>query len=125
MLQDEQTATYSAGIWKRFRKWGGVPTGITQNIKDLLSSEKIENIFDNTDFVYMLNQASGDREILGEKLHISEEQLKYVENSGQGEGLIRFGKIILPFVDSFSTDTEMYRLMTTKPTEQILEEKHK
>jgi len=125
LLQDEQTATYSAGIWKRFRKWGGVPTGITQNIKDLLSSEKIENIFDNTDFVYMLNQASGDREILGEKLHISEEQLKYVENSGQGEGLIRFGKIILPFVDSFSTDTEMYRLMTTKPTEQILEEKHK
>ena len=68
----------------------------------------------------MLNQAAGDREILGEKLHLSAEQLKFVENAGQGEGLIRFGNVILPFTDNFPKDTEMYRLMTTKPLEQEL-----
>jgi hypothetical protein len=119
LLKDEQTATYSAEIWKRFRKWGGIPTGITQNVKDLLSSSKVENIFENSEFIYMLNQAAGDREILGEKLRISPEQLKFVENSGQGEGLIRFGNIILPFTDNFPKDTEMYRLMTTKPLETL------
>lgn len=117
LLKEEQTAKYSAEIWKRFRKWGGVPTGITQNVKDLLSSQEVENIFDNSDFVYMLNQAAGDRDILAEKLHISKEQMKYVTNSGPGEGLIRYDKVLLPFTDKFPTDTEMYRLMTTKPTE--------
>lgn len=122
LLKEEQTARYSAEIWKRFRKWGGIPTGVTQNVKDLLSSNEVENIFDNSDFVYMLNQASGDREILAEKLHISEEQLKYVENSSPGEGLIRYDKVILPFTDNFPTNTGMYKLMTTKPIEQQLAE---
>lgn len=120
LLKEEQTAKYSAEIWKRFRKWGGIPTGITQNVKDLLQSQEVENIFDNSDFVYMLNQAAGDREILAEKLHISDEQLQYVTNSGPGEGLIRYDKVILPFTDNFPTDTTMYRLMTTKPEEQQL-----
>ena len=114
LLKEEQTAKYSAEIWKRFRKWGGVPTGITQNVKDLLQSQEVENIFDNSDFIYMLNQASGDRDILAEKLHISKEQMKFVTNSGQGEGLIRYDKVLLPFTDAFPTNTEMYRLMTTK-----------
>ena len=104
-------------MFQQYRKWGGVPTGITQNVKDLLSSQEVENIFDNSDFVYMLNQAAGDRDILAEKLHISKEQMKYVTNSGPGEGLIRYDKVLLPFTDKFPTDTEMYRLMTTKPTE--------
>lgn len=120
LLKDEQTANYSAEIWKRFRKWGGIPTGITQNVKDLLMSSVVENIFDNSEFIYMLSQAAGDREILGEKLHISPEQLKYIENAGQGEGLIKFGSTILPFKDEFPRDTEMYKLMTTKPLEQVL-----
>ena len=107
-------------IWKRFRKWGGVPTGITQNVKDLLSSAEVENIFDNSDFVYMLNQAAGDRDILAEKLHISPQQMEFVTNSGPGEGLIRYDKIILPFTDNFPTDTVMYSLLTTKPLEQQL-----
>ena len=118
LLKEEQTAKYSAEIWKRFRKWGGIPTGITQNVKDLLQSQEVENIFDNSDFVYMLNQASGDRDILAEKLHISKEQMEYVTNSGQGEGLIRYDKVILPFTDQFPQDTKMYRLMTTKLLEQ-------
>lgn len=124
LLRDEQTAKYSVEMWKRFRKWGGVPTGITQNVKDLLSSPEIENILDNSDFIYLLNQAAGDRDILQEKLHISNEQIKYVTDSGQGKGLIRYGKTILPFEDKFPTDTVMYSLITTKPEERhLLEEK--
>ena len=71
LLKEEQTAAYSVEIWKRFRKWGGVPTGITQNIKDLLASREIENIFENSDFILMLNQAAGDRQILAKQLNIS------------------------------------------------------
>lgn len=117
LLKEEQTAKYSVEMWKRFRKWGGIPTGITQNVKDLLLSQEIENIFDNSDFVYMLNQAAGDRAILQEKLHISDEQLKYVTNSGPGQGLIFFGDTILPFRDEFPRDTKLYSLMTTNPNE--------
>lgn len=117
LLKEAQTAKYSVEMWKRFRKWGGVPTGITQNVKDLLSSQEIENIFDNSDFIYMLNQAAGDRFILQEKLHISDEQIKYVTNSGAGQGLIFFGDTILPFKDEFPKDTKLYSLMTTNPNE--------
>ena len=75
LLKEEQTAAYTVEIWKRFRKWGGIPTGITQNVKDLLSSREVENIFENSDFVYMLNQAAGDRQILAKQLNISPYQL--------------------------------------------------
>ena len=114
LLKEEQTAAYSVEIWKRFRKWGGIPTGITQNVKDLLSSREVENIFENSDYVYMLNQASGDRQILAKQLNISPHQLSYVTHSGEGEGLLFYGSVILPFVDRFPKDTELYRAMTTK-----------
>ena len=117
LLKEEQTAAYSAEIWKRFRKWGGVPTGATQNPKDLLSSPEIENILENSDFIYMLNQAAGDRKILAERLGISAEQLAYVTNSEPGHGLLFFNNVILPFADDFPKDTELYRLLTTKPSE--------
>ena len=118
LLKEEQTAAYSVEIWKRFRKWGGIPTGITQNVKDLLSSREVENIFENSDYIYMLNQASGDRQILAKHLNISPHQLSYVTHSGEGEGLLFYGSVILPFVDRFPKDTELYRIMTTKPQEQ-------
>ena len=114
LLKEEQTAAYTVEIWKRFRKWGGIPTGITQNVKDLLSSREVENIFENSDFVYMLNQAGGDRQILAKQLGISPHQLSYVTHSGEGEGLLFYGATILPFVDHFPKDTELYRIMTTK-----------
>ena len=117
LLKEEQTASYSVEIWKRFRKWGGIPTGITQNIKDLLSSREVENIFENSDFIYMLNQAAGDRQILAKQLNISTHQLSYVTQSGEGEGLLFYGNVILPFVDHFPTDLELYRIMTTKLSE--------
>ena len=117
LLKEEQTAAYSVEIWKRFRKWGGIPTGITQNVKDLLASKEIENIFDNTDFILMLNQATGDRDWLVVKLKISKDQEKFVTNSRAGEGLIFFGNTIVPFVDNFPKDTILYQKMTTKPEE--------
>lgn len=121
LLKEEQTAAYSVEIWKRFRKWGGIPTAITQNIKDLLSSREVENIFENSDFVYMLNQAAGDRAILAKQLNISPHQLSYVTGSGVGEGLLFYGNVILPFVDKFPTNTELYSIMTTKLVETTQE----
>ena len=117
LLKEEQTAAYSVEIWKRFRKWGGIPTAITQNVKDLLASREVENIFENSDFVLMLNQAAGDRAILAKQLNISPQQMKYVTHTEAGEGLIFYGNVVLPFVDRFPKDTELYRVMTTKPEE--------
>ena len=84
---------------------------------DLLSSREVENIFENSDFIYMLNQAAGDRQILAAQLNISPHQLSYVTHSGEGEGLLFYGNVILPFVDHFPTDLELYRIMTTKLSE--------
>lgn len=117
LLAEPQTAAYSTEIWKRYRKWGGIPTGITQNVKDLLASAGIENIFENSDFIYLLSQAPGDRAILSKKLNISPHQLSYVTQSGEGEGLLIYGGTIIPFADHFPQDTELYKLMTTKLTE--------
>jgi hypothetical protein len=117
LLKEEQTAAYSIEIWKRFRKWGGCPTGITQNVKDLLTSREVENVFENSDFIIMLNQAAGDRQILANALNISAHQLSYVTHSGECEGLLFYGNVILPFVDHFPTNLELYRIMTTKLSE--------
>ena len=117
LLLKGELAAWSVEIWKRFRKWGGIPTGITQNSKDLLASPEISNILENSDFIYMLNQAAGDRKILAKQLNISPHQLSYVTHSGEGEGLLFYGNVILPFVDRFPKDTELYRIMTTKPNE--------
>lgn len=117
LLREDQTAAYTVEIWKRFRKWGGIPTGITQNVKDLLASKEVENIFENSDFIYMLNQAVGDRQILARQLNISPHQLSYVTHSGEGEGLLFYGNVILPFVDRFPANTELYRIMTTRLSE--------
>ncbi len=87
---------------------------VTQNIKDLLASREIENIFENSDFIYMLNQAAGDRQILAKQLNISPHQLSYVTNSGEGEGLIFYGSTIIPFKDKFDKSLRLYSLMTTK-----------
>ena len=117
LLKEEQTAAYSVEIWKRFRKWGGIPTGITQNVKDLLASYEVQNIFENSDFIYMLNQATGDREILAKQLGISKYQLSHVTQSAEGNGLLFYGDVIIPFVDRFPKDTQLYKIMTTKPNE--------
>jgi hypothetical protein len=116
LLKEEQTAAYTVEIWKRFRKWGGIPSGLTQNVKDLLASREIENIFENSDFIYLLNQAPGDRQILAKALGISPHQLSYVTHAGAGEGLLIYGSTIIPFADRFPPG-EIYSLLTTKPSE--------
>ncbi len=114
LLREEQTAAFSCEIWKRFRKWGGIPTGATQNVKDLLSSPEIENILENSDFICLLNQASGDRKILAERLNISPQQLRYVDNSEPGEGLLIYENVILPFKNPIPKSTQLYQIMTTR-----------
>ncbi len=121
LLREKQTANYSIEIWKRFRKWGGVPTAITQNVKDLLVSHEVSSIFENSEFVMMLNQAAGDRAELARRLNISKHQLSHVTQSGEGEGLLFFGNVIIPFVDRFPKNTELYKIMTTKPSEMMQE----
>ena len=117
LLLKGQTESFSVENWKRLRKWGGIPSGLTQNVKDLLASREIENIFENSDFIYMLNQAQGDRQILAKQLGISPHQLSYVTHSGPGEGLLFFGNVIIPFVDHFPKDTLLYSVLTTRPDE--------
>ena len=117
LLLHGEVASWSVEIWKRFRKWGGIPTGITQNVKDLLASPEIENIFENSDFIYLLNQAAGDRAILCDRLNISSKQAGHISNAPPGEGLLFFGNVILPFVDNFPKDNELYSIMTTKLSE--------
>ena len=123
LLREEQTAAYSAEIWKRFRKWGGIPTGATQNVKNLLSSPEIENILENSDFITLLNQASGDRKILAERLNLSADQQKYIDNSDPGEGLLIFENVVLPFTNPIPHNTQLYKIMTTRLDEVPMAEK--
>lgn len=117
LLKERQTAVYSVEIWKRFRKWGGIPTALTQNVGDFLKSEEIEGILGNSDFVYLLNQNAKDKNILMDKLGLSEKQMLHVTNSEPGSGLILFDNVVIPFVDKYPTDTKTYAIMNTKPEE--------
>ena len=113
---------YSVEIWKRFRKWGGIPTGLTQNVGDFLKSEEIEGILGNSDFVYLLNQNAKDQQILADKLGLSEKQLMHVTNSEPGSGLILFDNVVIPFVDKYPADTKTFAIMNTKPEESVTKE---
>lgn len=118
LLQDELTSSYFVTIWKMLRKKGCVPSALTQNVKDLLVSRQIENIFENSDFMVLLSQAQGDRQILAKQLGISPHQLSYVTHSNPGEGLLFFGNVTIPFVDRFPKNTKLYSIMTTRPEEK-------
>jgi type IV secretory pathway VirB4 component len=117
LLREPQTAAYSIEIWKRFRKWGGIPTGVTQNVKDLLASREVENIFENSDFLLMLSQAAGDRAILAEALGLSEKQMERVTHSDPGEGLMFYGDKVLNFKNRLPERGRLYDLLTTRPGE--------
>jgi len=94
-------------------------TGITQNVKDFLLSKECENIVENSDFICMLNQAPGDRSILAKRLAISELQLSYVTNSAPGEGLLFYGNVIIPFIDRFPREGELYSIFSTRLSEAV------
>ena len=116
LFANEYSANFLYELYKRARKWGGIPTGITQNVEDLLKSETARSMLSNTDFVMMLNQATSDREQLARILNISDNLLTYVTNSDSGQGLICCGGSIIPFRDKFPHN-ELYDLMTTKLSE--------
>lgn len=116
MLRDPQTAAYFVEFWKRFRKWGGIPTGLTQNITDLLKSSQVEQIFQNSEFIYMLPQSKRDKDILEQALNISDAELEFVTDTDSGEGIMKFGNKIVPFKDEFPKG-KIYRVLTTKPEE--------
>lgn len=119
LLRNPMTAAYSVEIWKRFRKWGGIPTGITQNIKDLFRSPEIQNILDTTNMIVMLNQSGDDARLLAEHIEMSEEEVEYIKSGEPGKGLLWVEGIKVPFEDDFPKDTICYKVMTTKPNEQL------
>lgn len=119
LLRSPITAAYSVEIWKRFRKWGGIPSGITQNIKDLFRSPEIQNILDTTNFIVMLNQAGDDARLLAEHLDLSEEEENYIKSGEPGKGLLWIEQAKVPFEDEFPKNTVCYKVMTTKPGEAL------
>lgn len=121
LFQYEYSANFLFTLWKRVRKYGAYATGITQNVEDLLQSHTARTMLANSEFIIMLNQAYIDRLELGKLLNISDEQMSFITNVGAGEGLMRVGSANVPFVNRFPKNTELYRLMTTKPGESINE----
>ncbi|MBO5561110.1 MAG: conjugal transfer protein, partial [Firmicutes bacterium] len=115
LFSNEETANFLFELYKRARKWGGVPTGITQNVEDLLRSPTARTMLANSEFIYMLNQSATDREQLARLLKIPDTQMQYVVGAPSGSGLMYFGANgCIPFKDEFPTDTKLYKLMTTK-----------
>lgn len=117
LFTNEYSENYFFELWSRARKWGAIPTGITQNVETLLLSDLARRMLSNSDFVMMLNQAKSDRSQLVRLFDISEEQEKFVVNSPEGYGLMVFGDTTLPFYDHFPKDTQLYKMMSTKPGE--------
>jgi hypothetical protein len=117
VFENEHSGAFFNSAWRRFRKRNAYPTAITQNVEYLLDSVLASTMLSNSEFIVMLNQAASDRARLAKLLNISEEQMGYITNAEAGSGLIRYGNALVPFVNRFPKDTELYRLMTTKPTE--------
>lgn len=117
LLNNPSTSAFLISVWKRARKWQGVPTGITQDVGDLLSSNAATTIINNSSFVYMLNQAMINREILAKILHLTENDMEFITNVEAGSGIIYTGKQSIPFTDHFPFDTKLYQIMSTKPAD--------
>ena len=119
LFQYEYSANFLFTLWKRVRKYGAFCTGITQNVEDLLQSHTARTMLANSEFIIMLNQASTDRIELAKLLNISDTEVSYITNVGAGEGLAKIGNAIVPFENKFPKNTELYKLMTTKPGEEF------
>lgn len=119
VFENEQSGNFFTSAWRQFRKRNAYPTAITQNVEYLLDSVQASTMVSNSEFVVMLNQAANDREKLAKLLNISNEQMSYVTNADAGCGLIRYGRALVPFINRFPKDTELYKLMTTRPGEGV------
>ena len=123
LTQTETSASFLQQIFKRARKWGGVPTGITQNVEDLLISPQARSMLSNSDFIMMLNQAPNDKQDLAKMFNISAAQLSYITNADAGQGLLYTGKSIVPFIDRFPTDTKSFAAMTSRMDDAEIQKK--
>ena len=117
-FKNPYSAEFLLKAWKRFRKYGGLLTGITQNIEDCLKNDTARGMLANSEFLLMLNQAPSDRIELAGLLNISETQMGYITNAPAGHGLIKVGGSIVPFANDFPADTQLYKLMSTRPGEE-------
>lgn len=119
VFENEYSGNFFNSAWRQFRKRNAYPTAITQNVEYLLDSVQASTMLSNSEFIVMLNQAASDREKLARLLNISNEQMSYVTNADAGCGLIKYGSALVPFVNRFPKDTQLYKLMTTKPGEGV------
>lgn len=118
IMQKESSANYLSQIWKRARKWKGIPTAITQNVEDMLKSEQGRTIINTSPFVMMLAQAPMNRAQLGGMFDMSPEEEKYIATTKPGMGILRVKDNLIPFDDNFPKDNKLYKIMTTKPDER-------
>ena len=117
--ENEYSAAFFTSAWRQFRKRNAYPCAITQNVDYLLESPQARSMLSNSEFIVMLNQAEKDQERLSRLLNISQEQMAYVNGAEAGSGLMKYGNALVPFVNKFPTNTELYRLITTKPGEGV------
>ena len=120
VFENEHSGNFFNSAWRRFRKRNAYPNAITQNVEYLLDSVLASTMLSNSEYIVMLNQAEPDREKLATLLNISQEQMNYITNADVGDGLIKYGSSLVPFVNKFPKDTKLYRLMTTKPGEDYI-----
>jgi len=120
LFKDQISSDWLSQAWKRFRKYGGVGTGISQNVDEILNSEAGRTMLANSSFVEMLNQAPTDREHLKDLLHLSESQCAYITDAPRGQGLIYTGSQTVPIFSRFPKDSSIYRFLTS----DLMEIKH-
>lgn len=119
LFQHQYSTLFMSKLWKRIRKYGGCATGITQNVSEIIRSKEASTMLSNSELIIMLNQSTADRDKLAELLHIPDTEQGFITNSGTGEGLIKVRNSIIPFKNVFPKNTELYKLMTTKPKENF------
>jgi len=119
LFRNDYSANFLFTLWKRVRKYGAYATGITQNVEDMLQSHTARTMLSNSEFLIMMNQSATDREELAKLLNISSNQMSYITNAESGHGLMKIGSSLVPFANMIPTDTQMYKLMSTKPGEGV------
>ena len=114
LFANDYSADYFRGLYKRARKWGLLPTGITQNIEELLNNQAARLMLANSDFLMLLGQNATDADSLVDLLHFSEEQRRFFTNVQPGNGLMKSGNAVIPFDGRIPVESKLYRLFSTK-----------
>lgn len=123
-LREEQTAAYALEIFKRFRKYGGIPTGVTQNVRDIVNNPSADTLVANSEYIVILKHKDEDARILQQILGIPQQSMKYITNNAKGSGILFFGGTLIPFEDNFPDNNIVYDAITTKLSD-IAEQKER